>query len=135
MTSCLSSDPGTRAVVSGERIFTVDTPAVIAVTPVAATVGYRSPDYGRLAPYLGGGLGWHVLTEESPIAAERTRQGKLGYHVVGGAEFVLARPLAIAAEAQWTTVPDAMGTTGVSAAFGEDDLGGATFRLKLIIGY
>ena len=128
-------ETGTRAVVSGEHIFTVDTPAVIAVTPVVATAGYRSPAYGRFAPYVGAGLGWHVLTEESPNSGERTRQGTVGYHVLGGSEFVVGRLLAIAAEAQWATVPDALGATGVSAVFGEQDLGGLTFRLKLIIGY
>jgi hypothetical protein len=43
--------------------------------------------------------------------------------------------LALAGEAQWTAVPKALGETGLSAAFGEDDLGGTTFRFKLIVGY
>jgi hypothetical protein len=31
-------------------------------------------------------------------------------------------------------VPDAIGESGVSAVFNERDLGGATFRVKVIIG-
>lgn len=126
-------ETGTRALVSGTNIFTLDEPATLTVQPILATVGYRSNAYGRFAPYLGGGLGWHELTDESPSGVEK--KGKIGYHVAGGSEFVLGRVLAIAAEVQWSTVPKAIGSTGVSAVFGEDDLGGATFRVKFIAGY
>ena len=56
--------------------------------------------------------------------------------MVGGAEFRIRRWLAAAGEAQWTTVPDALGknATGVSSTFGETNLGGATFRAKVVIG-
>jgi hypothetical protein len=82
-------------------------------------------------------VGWHVFTEESPslVAAERIREGKLGYHVPGGVEIPVGRWLAVAGEAQWTAVPKLLGETGLSAAFGEDDLGGTTVRFKLIVGY
>jgi hypothetical protein len=77
-----------------------------------------------------------VLTEEAPgTDAQRTRKGKIGYHVVGGSELTLARFLALAGEVQWATVPKAMGETGVSAVFDEDNLGGTTFRFKVILGY
>lgn len=129
-------ETGTRALVSGTNIFTLDEPATVTVQPILATVGYRSPAYRRFAPYFGAGLGWHVLTEESPTGAiERSEKGKIGYHVVGGSEFVLGRVLAVAGEVQWSTVPKGLGSTGVSSVFGEDDLGGATFRFKVIAGY
>ena len=128
-------ETGTRALVSGTQIFTVDTPATVEVQPIAVTVGYLSPPSGRLAPYLGAGIGWHVLTEESPtISQTRTREGKPGYHIVGGVEFVISRWVAVAGEAQWAYVPDLIGETGISAAFEEDDLGGGTFRFKFIVG-
>lgn len=128
-------ETGTRALVSGTNVFTVDTPATVAVRPILGTVGYRSSGYGRLAPYFGVGLGWHVLTEEAPPSGDRTRKGKIGYHVVGGSELTFGRILAIAGEVQWAAVPKAMGDSGVSAVFGEDDLGGTTFRFKVIVGY
>ena len=34
----------------------------------------------------------------------------------------------------WTTVPDAIGESGLSAAFNESNLGGASFRFKITIG-
>jgi opacity protein-like surface antigen len=128
-------ETGTRALVSGTQIFTLETPATVTVQPITVTLGYLSRAYGRFTPYLGAGAGWHVLTEESPtIAADRTREGKVGYHVLGGSEFSIAPWLALAGEVQWASVPKAIGETGISAAFEEDDLGGATFRFKFIVG-
>jgi hypothetical protein len=127
-------ETGTRAFASGTNIFTLDEPVTVTVQPLLATVGYRSGAYRRFAPYWGVGLGWHELTEESPTGAVE-RKGKIGYHVIGGSELVLSRVFAFAGEVEWSTVPKAMGSTGVSSLFGEDDLGGATFRFKVIVGY
>jgi len=123
---------GSRVFVTGDQLFTLDSLATITVAPILATVGVRSASQGRIAPYLGAGVGWHVLTEESPSLpdAARIREGKVGYHVLG-AEFPLARFVSLAGEAQWSTVPKALGETGVSAVFAEDNLGGATFRFKV----
>ena len=46
----------------------------------------------------------------------------------------ILRWLGVAGEASWSTVPDAIGDSGVSAAFDETDLGGTTFRVKITIG-
>jgi opacity protein-like surface antigen len=128
-------ETGTRALVSGTQLFTLETPATIQVQPVTVTVGYRSPGYGRLAPYLGAGAGWHVLKEESPgVSASDTREGTIGYHVLGGVEFAVARWVALAGEVQWAGVPKGIGESGISLAFEEDDLGGTTFRFKFIVG-
>jgi opacity protein-like surface antigen len=123
--------------VSGSRIFTLDVPARITVRPALFSVGYRSATSRRYAPYVGAGVGWHSLKEESPAVpgAELTAKAKLGYHVLGGMEFPLGRWTAVAGEVQWATVPDALGETGVSAVFDEDDLGGTTFRFKFLVGF
>ena len=76
-----------------------------------------------------------MLTEESPNGAARQEKDKIGFHVIGGSELVLGRVFALAGEVQWSTVPKAIGETGVSLAFAEDDLGGTTFRFKVIVGY
>ena len=128
-------ETGTRALVSGTNVFTLDEPATVTVEAVLATVGYRAGTHRRFAPYFGAGLGWHMLTEESPNGTARQETDKIGYHVIGGSEWVLGRVFALAGEVQWSTVPKAIGETGVSSAFAEDDLGGATFRFKVLIGY
>lgn len=122
---------------NGEQ-FDLGIPTTITVTPVELTGGYRF-DFGwRLVPYGGAGLGWHRYEETSRFAhgSENVDERFTGYHVVAGAEFRLARWIGAAAEAQWATVPDALGDdpNGVSHEFNESDLGGVTFRLKVVVG-
>jgi opacity protein-like surface antigen len=130
-------ETGSRVLVSGTQIFTLDLPARITVTPVLLSAGYRSASQSRYAPYVGAGIGWHSLTEDSPalVATDRISERKIGYHVLGGVELPLARWVSLAGEAQWAAVPKGLGETGVSAVFGEDDLGGTTFSFKFIVGY
>ena len=129
-------ETGTRALLSGTQVFTVDFPEQITVTPLTITAGYRAIRPGPLTGYLGVGFGWHKL-EEEPLAlptAERISTGHAGFHVLGGAEYSILPWVWLAGEVQWASVPKAIGETGVSAFFEEDDLGGTTFRLKLIVG-
>ena len=122
---------------NGEQ-FDLGIPTTITVTPVELTGGYRFDFGGRFVPYGGAGLGWHRYQETSQFAEadEELDERFTGYHVVGGAEFRLARWLGAAAEAQWATVPDALGDDPNSASheFDESNLGGVTFRLKVVLG-
>ena len=129
----------------GERVFLFDgesfdlgIPTTVTVTPVELSGGYRFGVGARLVPYAGGGIGWHRYQETSEFAeaSENVEETFRGYHVFGGAEVRLARWMGVGAEAQWATVPDALGQdpNGVSAAFDESDLGGVTLRVKLVIG-
>jgi hypothetical protein len=129
-------DTGSRALVSGTQVFTLEIPNRITITPILATVGYQGLKTSGLVPYFGGGVGWYTLDEDSPsIPGSETLSSKhVGYHVVGGAEFPLSRWIAFAGEAQWATVPGAIGDSGVSAYYEENDLGGLTFRFKVLFG-
>jgi hypothetical protein len=129
---------GERVFLFGGQRFGLGIPTTVTVTPVELTGGYRF-EYGwRVVPYAGGGLGWHGYDEASRFAdgAENVSDRFVGYHIVGGAEVRLARWISTAVEAQWTTVPDALGAdaNGVSREFGESNLGGTTIRVKLVIG-
>lgn len=128
---------GSRALVSGSQVFRLQIPDSVTVTPLQISAGYRAPPSGVGIPYLGAGVGWHVLREESPSFAggDNVRDGHIGYQILGGAEFQVLSWMWVAGEVQWATVPKALGDTGVSAFFGEDDLGGTTFRFKLMLGY
>jgi len=59
-----------------------------------------------------------------------------GYQVVGGLEMPLQRWMALAAEAQYASVPNALGKdpSGVSSVYNEHNLGGFTFRMKVVVG-
>jgi opacity protein-like surface antigen len=128
---------GTRALVSGNQVFTLDIPNRLTVTAVQATAGYRVEGSNRISTYFGGGLGWHTLEEASPSVpgVEPASKRNLGYHILGGVEYPLMGWFWIGGEAQWATVPKALGESGLSAVYEEKDLGGVTFRLKLIVGY
>jgi opacity protein-like surface antigen len=126
---------GSRALVSGTQIFTTTTPTRVTVMPLLISGGLRYPGSHRYVPYVGGGLGWHTLEEESPEATSpEIRTTQLGYHVFGGIELPVLSWLSMAGEAQWSTVPDGLGGTGLPAVFAEDDLGGIALRFKVIVG-
>ena len=130
---------------TGQRVFLFEgeqfdlgIPTTITVTPVELTGGYRFPVWTRVVPYAGVGIGWHRFKETSAFAAsnENVDDQFTGYHVLGGVELRLARWGALAGELQWATVPDAIGSdpNSVSHEFNESDLGGTTFRFKIIVG-
>jgi len=130
---------------SGERVFVQDNEAFplgidmkVAITPIEVSAGYRFRSGRRnLIPYLGGGIGWHRYTETSDFADadENVKETFKGYHLLGGAEYRLGRTFAIAGEAQWTTIPDALsGVSSAADAFGESNLGGFGFHVRFVVG-
>lgn len=130
---------------TGERVFVFEgqefrlgIPETITMTPIELNVGYRF-DFGSwLVPYAGLGAGWHKFSDISKfnVDNENVKDTFKGYQVAGGAEFRLARWLGAAAEAQWSRVPRALGQDDNSVAkmFSETDLGGTTFRVKIVVG-
>ncbi len=131
---------------SGHRVFVFDgepfdvgIDTTVTVRPLEFSAGYRFGLPGsRVVPYAGGGIGWHHYQETSTFATnnEDVDETFHGYHLLGGAEVRINRWLAAAGEAQWTTVPDALGkdASGVSSDFDETNLGGVTLRAKMVIG-
>ncbi len=129
----------------GQRVFLFDgmrfdlgIPTTITITPLELTAGYRFDRGWRLVPYGGAGVSRNRYEETSAFAeaTENVDTHFSGYHILGGAEVRLARWLRAAAEAQWATVPDALGDDpdSVSHEFDESDLGGVTLRLKVVVG-
>jgi opacity protein-like surface antigen len=129
---------GHRVFVFENEVFPLNEAATITITPLEVNAGYRSTHLNWLHPYFGGGAGWHKYEETSAhsIAADDVRETFRGYQVLGGVEFPLGRWLATAAEAQFASVPNALGndSTGVSQVYNEHNLGGFTFRVKVVIG-
>jgi hypothetical protein len=112
--------------------------------PLQLTGGYRfnrrtrTGMPARVVPFVGGGLGWHKLSETSEFATddENVSSWHVGVHALGGAEARVTRLIGVTGEAQWSAVPGALGdaSSGVSELFDETDLGGLTFRLKIVVG-
>ena len=129
---------GQRVVLFNQTQFRLGIPTTITVTPLALVGGYRL-DYGwRVVPYAGVGVGWHRYQETSRFAeaSENIDTRFQGGHVLGGAELRVARWIGAAVEAEWTTVPNALGDdpNSVSGEFQESNLGGVTYRVKIVVG-
>jgi opacity protein-like surface antigen len=129
---------GERVFIFEEQEFRLGIPETITITPLELMGGYRF-DFGSwIVPYAGAGAGWHMFTDTSKFsdASENVKKTYQGYQLVGGAEFRLASWLGAAAEAQWSRVPKALGQddNSVSKMYSETDLGGSTFRVKIVLG-
>jgi hypothetical protein len=131
------SHSGHRVFVFQDQVFTLNVKDTVSVTPLDVTLGYRFR-FRRVVPYAGGGIGWYRYQERSEpaTAANRIEQTSMGYHLLAGAEVPLRRWLGLAWDAQWASVPNALGNsnTGVSQVYGEHDLGGFTVRTKIVVG-
>ena len=128
---------GHRVFVFQNQVFTLNVKDTVTVTPLDLTFGYRFGSRGVI-PYAGGGIGWYRYQEQSEHAtdADNIQRTSTGYHVVGGAEVPIRRWLGVAVDAQWASVPNALGdsTSSVAAVYGEHDLGGFSIRTKVIVG-
>jgi len=130
---------GHRPFVNDGEVFDLGIPNTITITPFEISVGYR---FGRagdsVRPYAGGGISWYRYEETDPFAAagDSVDETSSGFHLLGGGEFRVTKWLGIAGEAAWTTVPNGLGQepSSVGTAFDETDLGGVTFRAKVVIG-
>lgn len=124
-----------------QQVFDLGIPLHLTITPIELTGGWRYQGRGRrgpwrLVPYAGAGYTSVRYQETSDFAdsSENVDDWFGGFHVLGGAEYRATRWMAVGGEVAWSSIPDAIGAGGVSAAFQEDDLGGTTIRLKISIG-
>jgi hypothetical protein len=131
------SRDGERVFVSGSDVFPLGIPLSVEITPIELTAGWRFKQISsRVIPYVGAGWSSFAYKEASDFAdaGENVDERFNGFHILGGVEFKAARWLGIGGEIAFSSVPDALGVSGVSAAFDEDNLGGTSYRLKISIG-
>lgn len=129
---------GERAVRLDNQTFKLGIPLTVTLMPVEVSAGYRFAGRGRtrLIPYVGAGVSSHSYKETSEFAEgdENVDERFTGYQVLGGVEARVHRLFGVAGEIQYTAVPDAIGAGGLSAEFGEKDLGGLIVRARLLFG-
>lgn len=129
---------GHRVFVFQGQVFNLGVPATIAVTPIEITGAYRFSTSHGWIPYTGGGIGFHKYDETSrpAIEGDDVHATYVGYQVLGGLEKGVSKWIAAAVEAQFASVPNALGKdpSGVSNTFDEHNLGGFTLRLKVAVG-
>ena len=132
------NDEGERVVRLENQTFRLGIPLTVTILPIEVNGGYRLP-LGRrrtFVPYIGGGISSHSYKETSSFSTgeENVNERFTGYQILGGVEYRLHRIVGIAGEVQYTTVPDAIGAGGLSAEFGENDLGGVVVRARMLFG-
>ena len=132
------TDDGERALVINNEVIPLGIPVKVTIIPIEISAGwkFRIRRMPKLLPYVAGGYTSYGYRETSSFStvSEDVDDRFPGYHLRGGAEFKVWRWLGVAGEAAWTTVPDAIGKSGVSDAFNETNLGGTSFRLRITAG-
>jgi hypothetical protein len=133
-------ETGERVFVFDGRVFPLGIPATITLTPMEVTAGYRLllPRRGGsrpfpITPYGGIGVGSLSYRETSTPAqpGDDVDERFTSWHVVGGADVRVWRWIGVGVEGLYRRVPDALGTSGVSEAFDESNLNGATLRVRV----
>lgn len=130
---------GQRVFVNDGDVFELGITNTVTITPFEITGGYR---FGRsrdtVRPYAGGGVSWYRYeeTDQFATADERFKDTYTGFHLLGGAQIRVTTWLGIAGEAEWASIPNGLGQQpgSVGTGFDETDLGGTTFRAKVVIG-
>lgn len=138
---------GERVFVSNGDVFNLGIPTTVTITPIEVTCGYRRElSFGRpsksgrtfrLVPFGGAGFGRLQYKERADfaVAGDDVDESFTSYHVIGGVEVPIWQWFGAGVEYQHRWVRDAVGNGGVSAEFNEDDLGGGTFRFRLMFSF
>lgn len=124
-------------VTTGGEAFPLGIPTTLTMVPLEVTAGWRFPGlFGALTPHAGVGFTSLKYDETSDFADDgEDVSGRFnGFHVVGGVEARLHRWVGVAGEVSWTSIAEGFGDGGASKAFGEDNLGGTSVRIKVLIG-
>jgi opacity protein-like surface antigen len=127
---------GERALRLDNETFRLGIPLTVTIVPVEVSGGYRFRRRTRLVPYVGAGVSSYRYEETSRFADadENVRDRFTGYQALAGVEYRLHRWIGVSGEVQYTSVPDALGAGGISADFGEEDLGGTIVRARFVFG-
>lgn len=132
------SGDGERVFVGpGDEVFPLGIPTTVKVTPLEITGGWRFGNLSRrVVPYAGAGVNWTRYEETADFADgdDNVDERFTGFQLVGGVEVHLHRWIHASGEIAWSSVADALGSGGASAAFDEDNLGGTSIRFKVLIG-
>jgi hypothetical protein len=129
------SKAGNRAFVFNGQAVSLGIPITVQMTPIEVAAGWRFVSSSRVTPYIGGGALFVQYAETSTFAGagDDVSQSNRGYTAFGGADVTIARFLVVGAEAQYRSVPHAIGKGPVSQDFGETNLGG--FTVRVLIGF
>lgn len=126
---------GSRVVVYNDDVASLDIPLTLELRYVEFGGGWRFGDRldARYVPYAGGGLVKLGYRETSDLAGtvDNVDTTFNGANVFAGVDVLVWRWLSAGAEVQYRSFANAIGEGGASKAFGENNLGGTTFRVMI----
>jgi opacity protein-like surface antigen len=137
LTASRFKQTGQRAFINAGQKFRLGIPLTATLTPLEATAGYRYRVSPTLLAYGSAGVGTYHYTEASDFdqPGEGVDKSHVGFVANGGVEYRLHRWVGVAGDVQYTHVPGILGDSGtVSGQANENDLGGLSVRLKVIVG-
>ena len=129
-----ASRSGERVVAFGDDVFSTGIPITVKKSPLEIGVGFGGARAEHtVAPFFGGGLlllRYQETTTEFADDSDNTSATFTGFNAFAGVDLTMGRHFSMGLEGQYRTVPNAIGETGVSATYGEKDLGGFGARVS-----
>lgn len=127
---------GERVFMDSGTVYKLGIPLSIKMRPVDVAAGWRFLSSRRLSPFVGAGVSFISYTETADFAAgtDNVSDSGTGALLLGGVDVAIARWIKIGGEIRYRAVDGVLGESGVSAAFGEDQLGGFSTGLRLTVG-
>lgn len=116
----------------GGTVFRLGHPLEMRLMPVVAHGAFRFRPDASLRPYLGLGAGFASYKETTEVGGVSESESRTVFtgRAFGGAEYRTGR-LRLGVEAGFSMVPSAIGEGGVSAVYGESDMGGLSLVVRL----
>jgi outer membrane protein W len=129
---------------TGERVFVADAdspvfrlghPLKIRTIPLYGLLGFHFTPDSKFDPYVSTGAGVTLYKEESTVAeiTETNSQTKFSGFVALGADYGRGS-VRFGVEANYSFVPSTIGLGGVSAIYGEKDVGGFAILGRIVFG-
>lgn len=130
-----SSLDGERVFVSNGNVFRLGIPWEARMQPIDLAAGWRFRA-GSAGPYVGAGVTFMKYTEESDFAqsGDNVDVRKAGPLVLAGFDVPVGAWVRVGVEARYRRVSGVLGDAGVSKAFNEDQLGGASTAVRVSVG-
>ena len=129
-------ETGQRVFLAGDEVFRLGIPLTATITPFEFSGGYRFTNWRRVIPYGGVGFGSYHYEETSGFSqsGEDVDLSKRGFLFLAGAEVRVMKWIGLSLDVHHTSVDDILGAGGISEEFGENDLGGTAFRIRIMVG-
>ena len=126
---------GQRVFVDDGTIYPLGIPVTMRMRPVDVAGGWRFL-FGRLSPYAGAGVSFIDYEEKGDFAGpgDDVSESKSGALFLAGVDVAVIRWLHAGGEFRYRAVKGVLGEAGVSEIYGEDQLGGYSFAVRISVG-